>query len=81
MRYYIFLLCLLIGIIKSFVQILILVLITASGLGILGIDRMYAGQIGLGILKLLTLGGLGIWMLIDYVLIVWNALSKSKKGI
>lgn len=38
-------------------------------LGKLGIDRFYTGYIGLGILKLLTCGGLGIWWLIDLILI------------
>lgn len=30
-----------------------------------GIDRMYLGEIGIGVLKILTLGGLGFWSLID----------------
>ena len=39
-------------------------------LGGLGVHRFYAGKIGTGILMLLTLGGLGIWTLIDFVIIV-----------
>tara|TARA_B110001452_G_C15237933_1_gene428617 strand:+ start:2885 stop:3247 length:363 start_codon:yes stop_codon:yes gene_type:complete len=59
----------------------VLIVLTSLGLGFLGIDRMYAGEIGLGILKLLTLGGFGIWALIDYILIMINALTKSKSGL
>ncbi|VEU75178.1 TM2 domain [Mycoplasmopsis maculosa] len=33
-----------------------------------GVDRFYAGQIGLGIVKLLTFSGFGIWWLIDVIL-------------
>lgn len=38
-------------------------------LGSLGIDRFYLGYTGLGVAKLVTLGGCGIWALIDLVLI------------
>lgn len=39
-------------------------------LGGYGIDRIYVGDVGLGILKLLTCGGCGIWWLIDLFLIM-----------
>ena len=39
-------------------------------LGAFGIHRFYVGKIGTGILMLLTLGGLGIWVLIDFIIIV-----------
>lgn len=46
-------------------------------LGGLGVHRFYAGKIGTGILMLLTLGGLGIWTLIDFVLIVIGKFKDS----
>ena len=39
-------------------------------LGVLGIHRFYVGKIGTGILQLVTLGGLGIWTMIDIILII-----------
>ena len=48
-------------------------------LGGMGVDRMYAGQVGLGVLKLCTLGGLGIWSLIDFVLAVMGKF-KDEQG-
>lgn len=38
-------------------------------LGFLGVHRFYTGYILLGVLQLLTLGGLGIWALIDFIMI------------
>lgn len=39
-------------------------------LGCLGVDRFYLGYMGLGVLKLITFGGCGVWALIDLVLII-----------
>ena len=45
--------------------------------GQLGIDRMYLGYVGLGVVKLLTLGGLGVWWLIDLILIATKKLEPA----
>ncbi len=46
--------------------------------GSLGIDRFYMGYIGTGILKLITLGGFGLWWLIDLILIATRSKSFKK---
>lgn len=48
-------------------------------LGWLGADRFYLGYTGLGVLKLFTLGGCGIWALIDWILI-WAGALKASDG-
>ena len=52
-------------------------LILSVLLGGLGVDRFYAGHIGLGVLKLLTIGGCGIWALIDIVLVATGKFSDA----
>ena len=42
-------------------------------IGICGLQRIYTGNVLMGILQLFTLGGLGIWQLIDLILILANA--------
>ena len=47
--------------------------------GALGIDRFLIGDTGLGIAKLLTCGGLGIWALVDWFLIMGATKEKNFK--
>ena len=39
-------------------------------LGGLGVHRFYVGKAGTGVLQIITLGGLGIWVLIDFIMII-----------
>ena len=48
----------------------IITLVLAILVGGLGIDRFYTGSIILGVLKLVTFGGLGLWWLIDLIMLV-----------
>ena len=45
--------------------------------GSLGVDRFYLGHTLLGVLKLVTFGGCGIWWLIDLILIVTGSMTDS----
>jgi len=47
-------------------------------LGVIGVDRFYLGYTGLGIVKLITLGGCGIWGLIDLIRIAMNSLPDAQ---
>lgn len=48
-------------------------------LGIFGVDRFYLGKIGTALAKLFTLGGLGVWVLVDLVLVLAGA-QRDKLG-
>jgi len=47
----------------------VIALVLSIVVGTLGVDRFYLGKVGTGILKLITFGGLGIWYLVDIILI------------
>ncbi len=48
-------------------------------LGVIGIHRFYVGKVGTGILMIVTLGGLGIWALIDFIMILVGSF-RDKEG-
>jgi hypothetical protein len=52
-------------------------LILSFLVGVIGVDRFYTGHVGLGIGKLLTFGGCGIWALIDLILIATRKVTDS----
>jgi len=49
-------------------------------LGMFGVDRFYLNYIGLGILKMITFGGFGIWWLLDLILILIGKMKDRDGG-
>jgi hypothetical protein len=46
-------------------------------LGVFGIHRFYTGHTGIGVVQLLTLGGCGIWALIDFIMIIVGSFKDA----
>ena len=49
--------------------------------GVFGVDRFIMGKVGTGLLKLITIGGLGIWWIVDIVLIATKYQFRNVKWI
>ena len=47
--------------------------------GVIGVHRFYVRKVGTGIVQILTLGGLGVWTLIDMIIILAGSF-KDKDG-
>jgi hypothetical protein len=52
-------------------------LLLAFFLGVIGVHRFYNGKIGTGILMIVTLGGFGIWVTIDIIMILFGKFTKK----
>jgi TM2 domain-containing membrane protein YozV len=48
-------------------------------LGALGAHRFYVGKMGTGVLMLLTVGGCGIWLMIDLIMIIVGAFRDQQR--
>lgn len=46
-------------------------------LGVFGVHRFYVGKIGTGVLMLVTIGGLGIWYLVELILVLAGSFRDS----
>ena len=46
-------------------------------LGVIGVHRFYVGKVGTGIMQVITLGGLGIWSLIDLIMLICGKFTDS----
>ena len=59
----------------------LIVLLLCFFLGGLGIHRFYVGKTATGIAQLLTLGGCGIWVVIDFIMILLSKFTDAQGNI
>jgi TM2 domain-containing membrane protein YozV len=50
----------------------ITILIISFLAGYLGLDRFYRGEVGLGVIKMITFGGFGVWYLVDLAIAAYR---------
>lgn len=59
----------------------VLCLVMSVVFGWIGVDRFIMGKVGTGILKLITFGGIGIWWLVDLILVATKYDFKNVKWV
>ena len=59
----------------------VLALCLSLSLGFLGADRFYLEHLWLGILKLVTFGGMGIWWVVDLILLLLGKMRDADGGL
>lgn len=47
--------------------------------GVIGVHRFYVGKVGTGVAQIFTLGGLGVWTLVDLIMLIVGAF-RDKEG-
>ena len=47
-------------------------------IGFLGVHRFYVGKVGTGILMIFTFGGVGIWALVDLIMIITGSFKDKE---
>jgi len=59
-------------VVKSEYQKQLTILIISFLGGYLGLDRFYRGEVALGVIKLITFGGFGVWYLVDLAIAAYR---------
>ena len=59
----------------------LIVLLLCFFLGGLGIHRFYVGKTASGVVQLLTCGGCGIWLLVDFIMILLGNFTDSEGNV